>query len=257
MVGTHRSVSHRERLALAYPGVILALWDIDGTLVDTAGHGREAFGEAFAAVFGRDADLATVPMAGRTDHAIALTVLEHAGVERGESHLEPLLAALATALAARRGQIVREGRAMPGTHAALAALAAHPGITQSLLTGNIELNAALKLGAFGLDEHVELDIGGYGSDHGIRSELVRVAREKARSIRGLSVSAAATVLIGDTPLDVAAAHSAGARAIAVATGPYDREALAAAGAETVLEDLSDTDAVIAAVLGGPGSTAQD
>ena len=231
------------------PPVILALWDIDGTLVDTAGHGRDAFGEAFSAVFGRDADVAAVSMAGRTDQAIALALLEHAGVEEGDSHLEPMFAALATALAARREQIVSEGRAMPGTHAVLAALAGHAGITQSLLTGNIELNAALKLGAFGLDEHVDLDIGGYGSDHGTRSELVRIARDKAHRIRGLSVTAAQTVLIGDTPLDVAAAHSAGARAIAVATGGYDREALEATGAETVLDDLGDTDAVLHAVLG--------
>jgi len=228
--------------------VTLVLWDIDGTLVDTAGHGRDAFGEAFSAVFGRDADVAAIAMAGRTDHAIALALLDDAGVEQGDSHLEPMFAALAAALAGRRGQIVREGRALPGTHAALQALATHPGITQSLLTGNIELNAALKLGAFGLDEHVDLDIGGYGSDHGTRSELVRIAREKAQTVRGLSVSAAETVLIGDTPLDVAAAHSAGARAIAVATGPYGRKALQATGAEAVLDDLGDTDAVIDAVL---------
>jgi phosphoglycolate phosphatase-like HAD superfamily hydrolase len=56
------------------------------------------------------------------------------------------------------------------------------------------------------------------------------------------------VLIGDTPLDVVAAHEGGARAVAVATGPFGQSDLAAAGADAVLADLRDTDAVVAAAL---------
>jgi phosphoglycolate phosphatase-like HAD superfamily hydrolase len=55
------------------------------------------------------------------------------------------------------------------------------------------------------------------------------------------------VLVGDTPLDVAAALAAGARAVGVATGSYSPDQLTAAGAHVVLPDLTDTARVVAAV----------
>lgn len=226
----------------------LVLWDIDGTLVDTAGHGRDAFGEAFAAVFGRSpGGFDGLSMAGRTDHAITVALLERAGVADGDAHLAPVLDELAAALAARAERIAAEGSAKPGARSALEAVAREPGVTQSVLTGNIEPNAALKLAAFGLAELVDLEIGAYGSDAGARSELVGVACEKARRLRGITVSATETALVGDTPLDVEAARAAGARAVAVASGPYGRDELQGAGADTVLEDLRDPDAVLRAL----------
>lgn len=234
----------------------LVLWDIDGTLVDTANHGRDAFGEAFTAVFGSTADVDAIRMSGRTDHWITMQLIEGSGVAGGdgERHLPRMFEELAAALERRRELIAAEGRALPGASAALEALGRAPGATQSLLTGNIEPNAAVKLAAFGLDRHLDLEIGGYGSDHGVRPELVGIAREKARRLRGLDVGAADTVLIGDTPLDVDAAHRSGARAVAVATGSYDAATLRETDAEAVLEDLSDTAAVLEAVL-GEGATA--
>jgi phosphoglycolate phosphatase-like HAD superfamily hydrolase len=229
--------------------VRLVLWDIDGTLVDTADHGRDAFGEAFTAVFGTTADVDAIRMSGRTDHWITMQLIEGSGFGNGERHLPRMFEELAAALEGRRELIAAEGAALPGVHAALEALEARPGVTQSLLTGNIEPNAAVKLSAFGLERHLDLEIGGYGSDHGVRPELVGIAREKARRLRGIDVSAADTVLIGDTPLDVDAAHRNGARAVAVATGHYDAAALRQTGADAVLEDLGDTEAVLAAILG--------
>jgi phosphoglycolate phosphatase len=57
------------------------------------------------------------------------------------------------------------------------------------------------------------------------------------------------VLVGDTPLDVAAGRSAGARVVGVATGPHSVDELVEARAEPVLSDLRDTEAVLEAVLG--------
>jgi len=57
------------------------------------------------------------------------------------------------------------------------------------------------------------------------------------------------VLVGDTPLDVAAGRAGGARVVAVATGPYRAEELAGTQADAVLEDLRDTEAALAAILG--------
>jgi phosphoglycolate phosphatase len=223
----------------------LVLWDVDGTLVDTAGHGRNAFDEAFEAVFGRRPEPVGVQMAGRTDHAITLALLEHNGIAEGIGHVPRMLEELAAALAERQELIRAEGHAQPGAREALEALAGRDGMLQSLLTGNIEANAAVKLAAFGLERFVELEIGGYGSDTGVRSELVAIARARAEAKHGSSIEAADTVLVGDTPLDVAAAHEAGARAVAVATGPYSTDELREADA--VLEDLRDSAAVLAAV----------
>ncbi len=123
------------------------------------------------------------------------------------------------------------------------------GVLQSLLTGNIEPNAAVKLGAFGLDRHLDFEVGAYGSDHPVRGELVAIARRKAERKHGLTIKPGQVVLVGDTPLDIAAAREGGARAIGVATGPYGGEALNESGADAVLPDLGDTEAVLAAVLG--------
>ena len=56
-----------------------------------------------------------------------------------------------------------------------------------------------------------------------------------------------TVLVGDTPLDVKAAHDGGARVVAVASGPYGAAELEQAGADVVLADLADAERAIAAV----------
>ena len=206
----------------------LVLWDIDGTLVDTAGHGARAFADAFEVVFGRPPD-ALVPMAGKTDHEIALGILARNQVEGGEDHLPRMWRELESALLRKQEAIRTEGRALPGAQAALEALSERDDVIQSLLTGNIEANAATKLGAFGLERWLELDIGGYGSDGGVRSSLVEVAIGRTQAKHGLDLTPADTVLVGDTPLDVAAAHAAGARAVAVASGYSSEEDLELAG----------------------------
>src|SRR3954451_23216369 len=151
------------RGALRLRGVRLVLWDVDGTLVDTAGYGRHAFDDAFEELFGRRPE-GQVPFAGRTDHQIALSILERNGVEGPDSHLPRMLEALAGTLVAKEERIRVEGRALPGARQALGALAARDDVVQSLLTGNIEANAVLKLAAFGLEGLLDFEVGGYGSD---------------------------------------------------------------------------------------------
>jgi phosphoglycolate phosphatase-like HAD superfamily hydrolase len=218
--------------------VLLVLWDIDGTLVHTAGHGRFAFEEAFRTVVGRDP--VPVDYAGRTDHQIALTMLD------GErDHLPRVLEELAGALEARKEAMRDEGHAYPGVAEVLEALHRRDDVVQSLLTGNIESNAALKVSAFGLERWLDFEVGAYGSDpHERRSDLVAVARERAATKYGESTRA---VLVGDTPLDVQAAHEAQARAVAVMTGFADRQALLRSRPEVLLEDYSDTAAAVAAI----------
>lgn len=218
--------------------MLLALWDIDGTLVHSAGHGRWAFEEAFEAVVGRAPE--SVEFAGRTDHQIALTML---GGDR--DHLPQVLEELAGALEARKELMRSDGYVYPGVPEALAVLDAREDVVQSLLTGNIEANAVLKLSAFGLERWFDFEVGAYGSDpHEERSDLVAVARERTVAKHG---ELTGVVLVGDTPLDIRAAHEAGARAVAVATGFAERDALSASCPDALLEDLRDAVAAVAAI----------
>ena len=229
--------------------VRLVLWDIDGTLVDTSGHGRDAFvgrlrpGARPARDAGGHHDVGPHrpldrPRAARVN-----------GEPVDDERLPEIFTALNGALDARREGIARDGRVMPGVPEVIAALGARDDVAQSLLTGNIEPNAHVKLAALGLDGLLDMEIGGYGSDSGIRPELVDIARRKARDLRGLEVAAPDTVLIGDTPLDVHAAHQNGARAVAVATGRYTVQELLDTGADAVLPDASDVNAAVTAILG--------
>jgi phosphoglycolate phosphatase-like HAD superfamily hydrolase len=219
--------------------MILALWDIDGTLVSTAGHGRYAFADAFERVFGRSADLDDLSMGGRTDPDIALELLTSNGEEPNAELVDALLEGLHRALLDRAEAITAEGHAMPGIHAALNGLAERDDVAQGLLTGNIRPNAEVKLHALGLGDLLDFDIGGYGSDDSLRSALVAIARDRARAKLGADIPVERTVLIGDTPLDVAAAHAVGARAIGVATGFNSEAELYESGADAVLADMSD------------------
>jgi phosphoglycolate phosphatase-like HAD superfamily hydrolase len=220
--------------------VLLVLWDVDGTLVHTASHGRYAFEEAYEVVIGRPF-AQRVSYAGRTDHQIALSMLEG-----DREQLPRVLSELEAALDGRREEIATEGRTYPGVPETLAALHARDDVINSLLTGNIEANAALKVSAFGLERWLDFEVGAYGSDpHEERYELVAIARERAAAKYGEPTGA---VLIGDTPLDVRAAREAGARAVAVATGFSDVDELRAAEPDAVLADLSDTEAAVRAIV---------
>jgi len=233
---------------------LLVLWDIDYTLVNAGGVGSELYTRVFTSRYGRPLPQPG-SMAGRTDRAIAREVLALAGLD-GQDGLDQELqlfqAALndtAPAFAARARQVVT---ALPGASAALAGLAAlapGQGPVQSLLTGNIRPMAEIKLAAAGLTRHLDLEVGSYGDLHEIRAELVAPARAAAAAAYGQDFGGTATVLIGDTPLDVAAALATGARAVGVATGGFSTADLAAAGAHAVLPDLTDTGAVVSAILG--------
>jgi len=227
---------------------LLVLWDVDYTLLNAAGLGNRLYQAVFKDMFGRDL-AAVAPKAGRTDRAILLDTLALAGVSEPRAHIDEFLALLGRQAAAVDGSARGEVRALPGATAAIAALA-DAGFRQSVLTGNIRPLAALKLAAAGLGEHLDLDVGAYGDVHEIRAELVPVARQAAREAYGADFSGLSTVLVGDTPLDVAAALASGARAVGVATGSFSAAELAAAGAHAVLPRLTDTSLVLAAVTGG-------
>ncbi|HEY8524035.1 MAG TPA: HAD family hydrolase [Acidimicrobiales bacterium] len=227
----------------------LVLWDIDKTLVDVSGIGREIYARAFETVTGRPLRR-IADMAGRTERAILADTLALNGVV--ETEFDRFFEAMARAAHELRGRMREIGRALPGAREAIVALR-RDGVVQSVGTGNIRPVAEAKLAAFGLTDGLDLDVGGYGSDDGVRAELVRRARARTGRKYGTDLPPDRVVVIGDTPHDIEGAHAAGAWAIGVATGASTADALAAAGADTVVADLTSPAALVATLdarLGG-------
>jgi phosphoglycolate phosphatase-like HAD superfamily hydrolase len=229
---------------------ILVLFDIDGTLIDTFGAGRRSLEHAFRHVFGVDgiATLAAeVRFEGKTDPILIAEMARAAGVdeshvaERGEEMTEAYLAAL-------REEMSRHDprrRLRPGVEPLLRNLHPRSNVYLGLLTGNIEHGARLKLEAFGI--HSYFRAGGFSSDHPLRSEIARIAREKMTAACGVAFEVGRVFVIGDTDHDVLCAKANGFRSIAVPSGWVSAERIAAAGPDVVLPDLADLSCVLAAL----------
>ena len=228
------------------------LWDVDYTLLDAGGSGRAVYRSVFRDLFGRDPD-GVAPMGGRTERAIIADTLSMSGINDPARHVDEFIAELTRRAPELQVTMAAREHALPGAAAALAAVAAlGPAVVQSVLTGNVPAMARAKLAAVGLNAHLDLDVGAYGDHHEIRAELVHLARARAHTAYGREFAGHATVLVGDTPLDVEAALATGARAVGVATGGPTAAELAAAGAGVVLPDLTDTAAAVAAIVGAAG-----
>jgi phosphoglycolate phosphatase len=231
----------------------VVLWDIDGTLVRTNG-GRVSV-SAFLRALRRVGNLTEeliypTDVGGKTDAQIAREMLLAAAIAE-DSALEMLSGfgeAYLGELHAARAELVTDLRVLPGAPEVLSRL--HDmGVCQSLLTGNLEPIARLKLAAASLDRYVDFELGAYGTDKADRTCLVPVSRQRLRLRFGQDIDAADIVVVGDTPRDIACARAGGARVVAVASGHFSRAELETYQPDVVLDDLVDTDAAIAAVLG--------
>jgi phosphoglycolate phosphatase len=224
----------------------IVLWDIDHTLIDTRGVGRELSAQAFEQVTG-------VPMIkqakidGITEAVIFRETAKLHGLQTERRDFDRFAAALTKAHLERAGELRERGHALPGAASALDALGELPGVVQTVLTGNVRMVAEIKLQVFGLDRHIRWDIGAFGEDDDVRAELVRIALGRATNAFGEPVTSRDVVLIGDTPADVEAALANDAAVIAVASGKSSVEDLREAGAMTVLQSLEDLDSLKALV----------
>jgi phosphoglycolate phosphatase len=223
----------------------LIQWDVDRTLLVGGGVGVAAYAAAFTAVTGM-AWRGKLVAAGRTDLSITPELFAQHGIDDAGPHLAPFFARYADEFADRAGRLAEHGTVLPGVPAVLAALHARPGVVQTLVTGNIAAVGVGKVSAFGLEGWLDTDIGGYGDDHPVRSELVRRSRERAEAVHGPFTD---VLVVGDTVHDVDAALAAGVTAVGVATGPATAAELQEAGAHHVLADLADVDAVVALLAG--------
>ncbi|MGW7252817.1 HAD family hydrolase [Streptomyces sp. NPDC054834] len=110
--------------------------------------------------------------------------------------------------------------ALPGAREAIDAVREAGGRT-IVVTAKYEPNAKLHLAHLGIEPHA------------VVGDLW--AEQKARALR----EHGAGVYVGDHVGDVRGARTAGALSVAVATGPCDAEELRAAGADVVLDDLTE------------------
>ncbi|MGW7207596.1 HAD family hydrolase [Streptomyces sp. NPDC054837] len=219
----------------------LILWDIDHTLIDTRGVGRELSAAAFLQTTGQ-VMREQAKIDGITEPVIFRETAKLHGLTTDRTDFERFARALTEEHLKRTAHLREHGHALPGAADALDALDAVE-IRQTVVSGNIRPVSEIKLQVFGLDRHIRWELGAYGDDNDIRAELVKLALRRA------DTTAEDAVLIGDTPADVEGAHANGVRVIAVASGRSDEAVLRNAGAEVVLSDLRDAELLVKLVRG--------
>jgi phosphoglycolate phosphatase len=223
----------------------LLLFDIDGTLV-RGGPAKGAFMRAMSMVFRTHAFVDGVDFSGKTDPQIVRELLRGAGFGDGEIErgFDTLWATYLEELERRLPE--HPMTVLPGVRPLLDTLHGMDGVALGLLTGNILEGARLKLGSVGLLDF--FPIGSFGSDSELREDLPQVAMRRAARNWGITFHPSSVVVVGDTPRDVACGKYEGTRTVAVATGKFTTEALAAAGADQVLQDLGDLGRALEALV---------
>jgi phosphoglycolate phosphatase-like HAD superfamily hydrolase len=221
----------------------LILFDIDGTLTRTQ-NGYLPFNDAILKIFGFAGDIRTVVPDGNTDPLIVKDIFMKAGLdfasqpdrwERLQSQLQEsyrnYLSCGATTI-----------RPLPGANALLQNLSAKSDFYASVVTGNFEATALVKLQSAGLADY--LSRGAYASDSEHRPDLPAVARERWEVINGRSIAATQCIVVGDTPKDLECARANGMKCVLVGTGRYPVEELEYWRPDACLADLTDTVEVV-------------
>jgi phosphoglycolate phosphatase len=212
----------------------ILLFDIDGTLVSTGGAGAVAWRRAFDDLYGVPADIGKYTDAGMTDPDVGARTFE-AVLGREPTPLELTqviqrrLEYLPEAVAESKGYKV-----LPGVPERLRQLS-RDGHLLGIITGNGDGAAHIKLQRADLNRW--FTFGAYASAGADRAGIVREAVARAEGMFGRDVPNTEIFVVGDTPLDIQAAHAVDCTAVGVATGHYDVDALREAGADHVLETL--------------------
>jgi phosphoglycolate phosphatase len=222
------------------------LFDIDGTLIDSGGAGMQALNVAFQELTGIADAFRGVNCAGKTDYLIIKEAEENTGIHLGDGGLADFLNLYLKHLA--QSVLNGKGHRKKGVTALVQRLSEEEEVFLGLLTGNIEPGARLKLEPHSLNDFFPL--GAFGSDAADRNLLLPVAVRRLSRSRGVEVPYSDCLVIGDTPRDVECAAFHGAASLAVATGPYSKDRLEETAANLVVEDLTDTDRIVAWIKDG-------
>lgn len=191
---------------------------------------------AFDDLYGIPAEIGKYTDAGMTDPEVGRVTFERV---IGRAPTSEEMAALITKRSEHLPKAVAESkgyRVLDGVRETLERLS-DAGFLLGLTTGGVEAAADIKLARADLNRY--FSFGGYGSDSSDRTELTRIAVERAGTILGEPLDPRRVLVVGDTPLDIEAAHAAGVLAVGVASGHYDEEQLRATGADYVLGSLRE------------------
>ena len=213
------------------------LFDIDGTIMDSGGAGTRAMDAAFMELFSVRNAFQNVSMAGKTDMHILKEGFEFHNIDYSNGVIPEFYRIYVRYL--NENMKSAGGHVKPGIREALRRLHAQGECILGLLTGNIEEGARIKLDFFGLNDY--FSIGAFGNDDEDRDRLLPIAVDKLFKQNSLKVGYRDCIVIGDTPRDISCSKPYGAFSVAVATGHYPAATLSEAGADVVLNDLSDTE----------------
>jgi len=222
----------------------LLLFDIDGTIIVSGGAGEAALQDAMLDRFGVEEDLKTITLAGATDGLIARLMLEKHGFEASTENIASLLDSYLHFLHKRLPQ--HNGRVLPGLVTLLDALRERTDCVLALLTGNLSRGAEIKLSHYGMWDYFQF--GAFADDHHDRNQLGPFAQARAIEKHGEEFPSENIYVIGDTPKDIACGKAFGAKTVAIATGNYTADDLRLHQPDFLFEDLSNTEAVISALL---------
>ena len=223
----------------------LILFDIDGTLLSAGRSGHFALEQATREILQRPLGLKGINLAGNTDRNVLHEICHRDSIPiPDEETISRFIDRYAEILEA---SIADKGALMPGVTELLTDLKQRETVEIGLVTGNFEEGAWIKLRRFGLDQF--FSFGGFGGEHPLRSELVRLARQRAEERRGHPYSPEEVIMIGDTVADVAACRPWNIRCLALETGGQDARMLSEAGAAWVMKDFADTAEVLERLLG--------
>lgn len=195
----------------------LVIWDIDGTLIPAD---LRWLRRAISRAYGITESAVIFPdkkVHGYTDEPIAIDTAIASGIEpsRAEAGIPAFREAIAAAIQQGRQELAKVQPPYPGAAASIAGLH-HQGFVQTVLTGNLRSAAEVKLQVAGLDEFLDLRIGGFGSDKRDRFLLPEVVAQRYAEVYGRVVDPGRTVVVGDAPNDIACARHAGFSVIVVA-----------------------------------------
>lgn len=210
------------------------LFDIDGTLVHcTDATHYFAFCHVLKMISGKNLTLEGVTAHGNVDNGILRDALTRAGVreEVWRPRLREIHAHMGDFVEARQHELC--ATVLPRVHALLEHLKGR-GAKLGLATGNLERIGKLKLFRAGLLEF--FDFGGWSDRYEYRSDVFRSAVAMLHEHYGMATS---ICVVGDTPMDINAAHDNGLPVMAVATGIYSFELLKAAQPEFCLHTFAD------------------
>lgn len=230
----------------SYQFLRLILFDIDGTLISTNGIARAAFSEAIDEALGRPSIASTYDFAGKTDQQIYTDILR--GSQAGDEDIARLKDATFDTFFRLLEQrlTVDNVTVLPGVRELLGALEQEQVATLALLTGNMLQGARIKLTPPQLLPYFAF--GAFGNDAFHRHELPQIAVARAYDRTGATFKAKDIVIIGDTPHDIDCGRHLNVRSIAVATGGYTHDQLAAHKPDFLFEDLTDIDRLFSAIF---------